>query len=111
MQRLMQMRANGIMLFALVATLIGGTSGAFAMPLPGGVSSALVAADAVPRLEPGDCAWPLPKGQAAGDTVKCGWVIVPEQHANPSGPTIRLPVAVFKSASAKPQPDPMIYIE
>ena len=25
---------------------------------------------------------------------ECGYVIVPEQHANPDGPTIRLPVAI-----------------
>src|SRR5262249_36240797 len=61
--------------------------------------------------EPGDCAWPLPKGQTAGETVKCGVVTVLEQHTNPTGPTIRLPVAIFKSASANPLPDPIIYIE
>jgi pimeloyl-ACP methyl ester carboxylesterase len=110
MQRLTRIRAKGMLVVALAAALIGGAGGVLAMPLPGSTANQ-IAADAMLRFEPGDCAWPLPKGQKAGETVKCGSATVPEQHANPTGPTIRLPVAVFKSASANPQPDPIVYIE
>ncbi|MBN1994840.1 MAG: alpha/beta fold hydrolase [Anaerolineae bacterium] len=38
---------------------------------------------------------------------ECGYVTVPEQHAHPDGPTIRLPVAVRRVTGAAPQPDPL----
>ena len=64
-----------------------------------------------PRFEPSACVWKLPDGQIEGQTVKCGFAVVPEQHRNPVGPTIKLPVAVFKSAAPTPAPDPIVYIE
>jgi pimeloyl-ACP methyl ester carboxylesterase len=93
---------------ALICMLVSGTSGAFAMALP---ADDAATDGTVPRMEPGDCAWPLPAGQTAGTTVICGTVIVPEQHANPTGPTIRLPIAVFKSPAVNPAADPIIYLE
>lgn len=38
---------------------------------------------------------------------ECGYVTVPEQHANPTGPTIRLPVAILPASGINPQPDPL----
>ncbi|MCB0164061.1 MAG: alpha/beta fold hydrolase [Anaerolineae bacterium] len=38
---------------------------------------------------------------------ECGYVTVPEQHADPDGPTIRLPVAILKASGDNPQPDPL----
>jgi pimeloyl-ACP methyl ester carboxylesterase len=38
---------------------------------------------------------------------QCGYVTVPEQHANPNGPAIRLPVAVLRTRSETPEPDPL----
>ncbi len=38
---------------------------------------------------------------------QCGYITVPEQHANPGGPTIRLPVAVLRTRSETPEPDPL----
>ncbi len=38
---------------------------------------------------------------------ECGYVIVPEVHAEPDGATIRLPVAIKKAASPSPHPDPL----
>lgn len=38
---------------------------------------------------------------------ECGYVTVPEQHADPDGPTIRLPVAILKASGDNPHPDPL----
>ncbi len=38
---------------------------------------------------------------------ECGYVTVPESHANPEGPNIRLPVAIHRATSETPQPDPL----
>lgn len=35
---------------------------------------------------------------------ECGYVIVPLRHANPDGPTIRLPVAIRRAAAGAPDP-------
>ena len=62
----------------------------------------------VPRFEPADCWFDEPQGQ----TVECGYLIVPEDRANPSNDkTIQLAVARFKSDSSNPQPDPIVYLE
>lgn len=37
----------------------------------------------------------------------CGYVTVPERHANPDGPMIRLPVAIRRATSAAAKPDPL----
>ncbi len=60
-----------------------------------------------PRFEPSACPFEVPEGER----VECGALIVPERHANPDGPTIRLAVAILKSHSANPAPDPVIYLE
>jgi pimeloyl-ACP methyl ester carboxylesterase len=41
------------------------------------------------------------------DGVECGYLTVPELHANPTGPTLRLAVVVFKSTGPNPAPDPL----
>lgn len=38
---------------------------------------------------------------------ECGYVTVPEEHANPSGPTIRIPIAILRATGSNPQPDPL----
>lgn len=49
--------------------------------------------------------------EPAGRDVECGWLIVPEDHAQPDGKTIKLAVARFKSDASKPEPDPIVYLE
>ncbi len=39
---------------------------------------------------------------------ECGYVVVPERHANPEGPTIRLPVAVRRATAPDPRSDPLL---
>lgn len=38
---------------------------------------------------------------------ECGYVVVPERHANPDGPTIRIPVAVRRATDPDARPDPL----
>jgi pimeloyl-ACP methyl ester carboxylesterase len=45
-------------------------------------------------------------GQALG--FECGYVVVPERHANPDGPTIRVPVAFRRATGPDPRPDPLL---
>jgi pimeloyl-ACP methyl ester carboxylesterase len=60
-----------------------------------------------PYFTPADCGFTVPTGR----TVKCGDVTVAEQHKVANGKTIKLHVAVFKATSAKPYPDPIIYLD
>lgn len=57
--------------------------------------------------EKADCPFDVP----AGVKVECGYLTVPENRAKPEGGTIRLAVAVFKSSSQTPEPDPIVYLE
>jgi pimeloyl-ACP methyl ester carboxylesterase len=65
------------------------------------------AQDVVPRFEPSNCSF-TPPGNAHPE---CGYLVVPEDRGDPNSDTIRLAVAVFKSDSPNPKPDPVIYFE
>jgi pimeloyl-ACP methyl ester carboxylesterase len=43
--------------------------------------------------------------------VTCGYLTVPQDRSKADGKTLRLHVAVFKSKSANPAPDPVVYLE
>ncbi|MFG3817869.1 alpha/beta hydrolase [Limnothrix redekei] len=43
-----------------------------------------------------------------GDRLRCGFVTVPERHADPTGSTIRLAVAQIRSDRPQAQPDPLV---
>lgn len=60
----------------------------------------------VPRFEPGPCPFDVPEGSALG----CGFVVVPEDHNDADGPTIRLAVVVVKDLSPDHEPDPVIVL-
>lgn len=68
-------------------------------------------AQSVPTFSRDDCMFELPAGALEGENVECGWLTVPEEHANPNGPTIRLAVAIIKSADPKPAPDPLVMLQ
>ncbi len=57
-------------------------------------------------FEEGPCAFDVPEGAP----VVCGFVVVPEDHNDPDGATIKLAVAVVKDESADHQPDPVILL-
>jgi pimeloyl-ACP methyl ester carboxylesterase len=60
-----------------------------------------------PGFSPIECPIEMP----AGYTIECGMVTVPEDHAQPDGPTIKLAVAVVHSISPHPAPDPVLFID
>jgi len=60
--------------------------------------------NSVPRFEASDCAVPIPNGE----TVKCGYLIVPESRKIKNDKTIRLPIVILKSKNPSPQPDPIL---
>lgn len=42
--------------------------------------------------------------------VKCDFLVVPENHSRPNGPTIRLTIARIPAASKHPAPEPTVYL-
>jgi pimeloyl-ACP methyl ester carboxylesterase len=66
----------------------------------------------VPRFETAPkCPFNLPAGQTLNQTALCGYVIVPETHAQPNnGKTLKIAVLVFKTRAANPA-EPVIYLE
>jgi pimeloyl-ACP methyl ester carboxylesterase len=64
------------------------------------------AAEPAATFEEGPCPFDVP----AGAPVQCGFVVVPEDHGDPTGPTIRLAVVVVQDASDEHQPDPVIVL-
>ncbi|MGI8854465.1 MAG: alpha/beta fold hydrolase [Thermomicrobiales bacterium] len=75
------------------------------------LTASVAAADSLPRFEAGACPFRLASSQTVGKTVDCGFVVVPEQHAKPDGPTIRLAVARFRSTKADSPPDAAIFLQ
>lgn len=57
--------------------------------------------------EKGDCPFAAP----LGETVECGRLSVPAHRFDLNSTKILLPVAVFKSHSKEPLPDPIVYLE
>ncbi|WP_108999169.1 alpha/beta fold hydrolase [Streptomyces rishiriensis] len=57
------------------------------------------------RFEPAPC--PTTYGELK-DT-RCGFLVVPENRAHPSARTLRLAVALVRSASPRPRPDPIVF--
>jgi pimeloyl-ACP methyl ester carboxylesterase len=60
--------------------------------------------NSVPRFEIADCAVPIPNGE----TVKCGYLIVPESRKTKNAKTIRLPIVILRSKNPSPQSDPIL---
>ena len=60
------------------------------------------------KFEAAPCPVELPPGIELGDNVEFGYVTVPERHAHPEGPVIRIAVARFRSAAENPAPDALV---
>lgn len=63
---------------------------------------------AVPRFEPAPCPF-TPAADQVGLTVRCGFVVVPEDRTRPDQTWIRLAVAIFKSPVVATRP-PLIFL-
>jgi pimeloyl-ACP methyl ester carboxylesterase len=60
----------------------------------------------VVAFEEGPCPFDVPEGAP----LVCGFVVVPEDHNDPDGATIKLAVAVVKDETEEHQPDPVIML-
>lgn len=72
------------------------------------VAAPAAAITEIPAFEPVSCPVTLPVTAVEGTDIVCGYVQVPQLHADPSGPSIRLAAAVIKSTSRRPAPDPLV---
>ena len=52
----------------------------------------------------------IPSPADFGPEFTCGYLTVPEDRSNPTGPTIRLAVARVPAVSDTPAPDPIVYV-
>ena len=59
-------------------------------------------------FNPAACMFKLPAGVKDGDSIQCGYLTVPEEHANPNGSTLKLAVAIIKRKASASSPDPLV---
>ncbi len=57
-------------------------------------------------FDPSECPFEVPEGAP----VECGFVVVPEDHGQPGGSTIRLATVIVRDQSEGHQPDPVILL-
>ena len=106
----------GLLVLALLLSACGG-GGTTVVPDPTATPEAIATAPEPTRavqpidepaatFEEGPCPFNVPEGVS----VECGFVIVPEDHGDPAGPTIKLALAIFRDESEDHQPDPVILL-
>lgn len=61
---------------------------------------------AIPRFERGTCAVEV----APDEKIECGLLVVPENRHKAASRPIQLPVMIFRSRSASPLPDPILFM-
>lgn len=61
--------------------------------------------DTTVQYEPSTCPLMMPSN------VECGYLTVPEDRAVPDSPTIRLAVAIYRTRSSEPAPDPLLFLD
>jgi pimeloyl-ACP methyl ester carboxylesterase len=76
-------------------------------PILTATSSVKPAQSYTPVFETAPCNFEAPQDIQ----VNCGFVIVPEDRNSEVADTIRIAVAVFKSRSNTPKPDPLLYLQ
>src|SRR5688572_12328820 len=57
-----------------------------------------------------DCPFALPNDVDEGEEIECGFLTVPERHADPDGPTAELAVAIIKSTASEPADEPLVML-
>lgn len=89
----------------IIAALLGPTPDASNFPAVanGGVDSRY-------PVEVSSCIRPVAPGEIEGETVICGTVNVPENHAAPDGTRLDLSFVVYRSRSASPAPDAIAHL-
>src|SRR5947209_1322320 len=96
----------GLLLVAMVVLLL--------VALAGGYSLFRVVAQpsrhASSAFQEVHCPFPLGAGLVEGQDVRCGFLRVPEDRSLSQGLAIRLAVAIFKTPSSQPDPDPVLLL-
>ena len=64
----------------------------------------------IPLFEETDCPFEIPEVVAAEISLRCGFVVVPQDHQNPEGGTLRLATVVYEDQSPNHQPDPVLVL-
>jgi pimeloyl-ACP methyl ester carboxylesterase len=90
---------------ALLALLASSTAPALARPAP-----LPAAQEVVPRFEPDTCWFELPRGETAGETLVCGWLVVPEEHGVAGSLTLKLAVVLIRSITFQPPAEPVVFL-
>ncbi len=105
-RRLPPPRHLRLLLVALVVVLLAALAGGY------GVFRALSPAprQAASAFQRTHCPFTLGIGLVEGKNVICGFLVVPEDHSQPQGATIRLAAAIFKASSPHPDPDPVLFL-
>ena len=80
-----------------------------ALALMTGMSSIYAQMDYEPYVEMDDCPISLPSGEVEGQTVDCGYLVVPQDRHNLGEGNIELAFAILYSRSDDPVPDPLSY--
>ncbi|MGY6519368.1 MAG: alpha/beta fold hydrolase [Lysobacteraceae bacterium] len=77
-------------------------------PIHGAALAQPAQTGAGPRFEDAPC--PFDASAEVLDQLRCGWLVVPQSRAEPDGRQLRLAVAVLKSTSQTPRPDPIVFL-
>ncbi|MFZ5915411.1 MAG: alpha/beta fold hydrolase [Chloroflexota bacterium] len=82
-----------------------------ATPLPTATPTAEPSPPAYePIFEAAGCPFQLPAGQVESETVRCGYLILPENRSDPNSRDIRLAVAIFGPTAGAAAADPILYL-
>lgn len=99
---------------AVIAILLSGCTGTTSKGEPGVSTDPGASAGYEAAYEPAACPDPNVPGLPAvdlGPEYECGYLTVPENRADPGGPTIRLAVARVPAVSTAPAAAPMVYLD
>ncbi len=109
-----QRGARALLLASLIlAVLFTNWSPVFAQPAPAirGMAMGGPSLQDIARFESAECMFDPFPGLIEGTNMECGYLTVPEEWDNPSGPTIRLAVVILKAQSENPAPDPLVMMQ
>ena len=65
---------------------------------------------AAPALEDWPCQLWVPGGDVLGDTLQCGYVVVPAERDNPASKAVKLTYVLLKATGDNVTPDPIIHV-
>ena len=96
--------------FALALALFAPVMGGRALPASAAPLPRPLAQISGPGFEPSVCPF-APGAIPANERVECGFLAVPEDRETGLGGAIRLAVAILRSHSSAPAPDPVLFLE